>query len=206
MGFLQKLGRSVGKLFFLNNFFKSTQKGQIWVHIPSFFSKNTQSEQNWVLSRPYFFYFYFWIGSVAEGNTTFFFLGLISNLHSEKLLLHISKILSLECRPSTTGNGKAIYLHALVLFHEHSYVHAFNNIKLNPKSTNACIILYVNTSNKIIDLQGSEEMNNVPFSSYIFYFSIILCTLHDIKGVLHPRPVFGLFLHFSQKLQHIGNK
>ena len=28
----------------------------------------------------------------------------------------------------------------------------------------------------------------------------------DIKGVLHPRPVFGLFLHFSQKLQHIGNK
>ena len=43
------------------------------MHIPSFFSKNTQSEQNWVLSRPYFFYFYFWIGSVAEGNTTFFF-------------------------------------------------------------------------------------------------------------------------------------
>ena len=27
-----------------------------------------------------------------------------------------------------------------------------------------------------------------------------------IKGVLHPRPVFGLFLLFSQKLQHIGNK
>ena len=26
------------------------------------------------------------------------------------------------------------------------------------------------------------------------------------KGVLHPRSVFGLFLHFSQKLQHIGNK
>ena len=28
----------------------------------------------------------------------------------------------------------------------------------------------------------------------------------DIKGVLHPRPVFGLFLYFSQKLRHIGNK
>ena len=27
-----------------------------------------------------------------------------------------------------------------------------------------------------------------------------------IKGVLHPMPVFELFLHFSQKLQHIGNK
>ena len=29
---------------------------------------------------------------------------------------------------------------------------------------------------------------------------------YDLKGVLHPRLVFGLFLHFSQKLQHIGNK
>ena len=28
----------------------------------------------------------------------------------------------------------------------------------------------------------------------------------SIKGVLHPRPVFGLFLHFSQKLQYIGDK
>ena len=26
------------------------------------------------------------------------------------------------------------------------------------------------------------------------------------KGVLHPRPVFWLFMHFSQKLQHIGDK
>ena len=30
--------------------------------------------------------------------------------------------------------------------------------------------------------------------------------LQNVKGVLHPRLVFGLFLHFSQKLQHIGNK
>ena len=28
----------------------------------------------------------------------------------------------------------------------------------------------------------------------------------SIKGVLYPRSVFGLFLHFSHKLQHIGNK
>ena len=27
-----------------------------------------------------------------------------------------------------------------------------------------------------------------------------------LKGVLHPRPVFWLFMHFSQKLQDIGNK
>ena len=26
------------------------------------------------------------------------------------------------------------------------------------------------------------------------------------KGVLHPWPVFWLFIHFSQKLQHIDNK
>ena len=30
--------------------------------------------------------------------------------------------------------------------------------------------------------------------------------ISTFKGVLHPRPVFGLFMHFSQKLQHIGNK
>ena len=28
----------------------------------------------------------------------------------------------------------------------------------------------------------------------------------ELKGVLHPSAVFGLFLHFSQKLQHIGDK
>ena len=29
---------------------------------------------------------------------------------------------------------------------------------------------------------------------------------NTLKGVLHPRPVFWLFMHFSQKLQHIGGK
>ena len=28
----------------------------------------------------------------------------------------------------------------------------------------------------------------------------------NFKVVLHPRPVFWLFMHFSQKLQHIGSK
>ena len=58
---------------------------------------------------------------------------------------------------------------------------------------------------------------------YIQYFTIymIVNLIHDIKnrffldenyktilikGVLHPRLVFGLFLHFSQKLKHTGNK
>ena len=55
-------------------FLKSTQKGQIWVHIPSFFSKNTQSEQNWVLSRPYFFIFIFEKGQSLRATQDFFFL------------------------------------------------------------------------------------------------------------------------------------
>ena len=34
----------------------------------------------------------------------------------------------------------------------------------------------------------------------------VLCETREcLKGVLHPRQVFGLFLHFSHKLQHIGN-
>ena len=45
----------------------------------------------------------------------------------------------------------------------------------------------------------------VAFSSLIFSFNVFLFLI-TIKGVLHPRLVFGLFLHFSQKLQHIGNK
>ena len=42
--------------------------------------------------------------------------------------------------------------------------------------------------------------------SYMFYIDIAKMHLNWFKGVLHPRLVFGLFLHFSQKLQHIGNK
>ena len=30
--------------------------------------------------------------------------------------------------------------------------------------------------------------------------------MNFLNGVLHPRSVFGLFMHFSQNLQHIGNK
>ena len=36
--------------------------------------------------------------------------------------------------------------------------------------------------------------------------SRLYCQIDALKGVLHPRLVFGLFMHFSQKLQHIGNK
>ena len=42
-----------------------------------------------------------------------------------------------------------------------------------------------------------------------FFFQFKKVWIQDlimIKGVLHPRLLFGLFLHFSQKLQHIGNK
>ena len=46
----------------------------------------------------------------------------------------------------------------------------------------------------------------------ILPLQILLC-FHDItvykrqlKGVLHPWPTLWLFMHFSQKLQHIGDK
>ena len=40
---------------------------------------------------------------------------------------------------------------------------------------------------------------------YNVLYAILYC-FRSVKGVLHPKLVFGLFLHFSQKLQHIGNK
>ena len=47
--------------------------------------------------------------------------------------------------------------------------------------------------------QNLELVNPKYVTLRTTYFSAL-------KGVLHPRLVFGLFLHFSQKLQHIGNK
>ena len=38
------------------------------------------------------------------------------------------------------------------------------------------------------------------------YMNSVLKKDFTFKGVLHPGPVFWLFMHFSQKLQHIGNK
>ena len=37
-------------------------------------------------------------------------------------------------------------------------------------------------------------------------YKISIIGTNMFKGVVHPRPVFGLFMHFSQKLQQIGNK
>ena len=42
--------------------------------------------------------------------------------------------------------------------------------------------------------------------SLVMFKTLLPTVLSLFKGVLHPRLVFGLFLHFSQKLQHIGNK
>ena len=55
-GISEKVG-SVGRkfFFFLNKFFKKHPKGPNLGAYSIIFLKNTQSEQNWVLSRPYFF-------------------------------------------------------------------------------------------------------------------------------------------------------
>ena len=49
-----------------------------------------------------------------------------------------------------------------------------------------------------------EKKENAPLvSSRHFVLSVKLIYL---KGVLHPRPILGLFLHLSKKLQHIYDK
>ena len=61
----------------------------------------------------------------------------------------------------------------------------------------------------------TDKPNLHPMLKPNFLFSCLIITLkykfnrfcnRSLKGVLHPRPVFGLFMHFPQKLQHIGNK
>ena len=48
---------------------------------------------------------------------------------------------------------------------------------------------------------------NLTWKCHIDWISKTLSrNIGIIKGVLHPRPVFGLFMHFSQKVQNIGNK
>ena len=44
----------------------------IWSIFHLFFLKNTQSDKKWVLSQLLSFLFYFWDGSVTEGNIIFF--------------------------------------------------------------------------------------------------------------------------------------
>ena len=43
--------------------------------------------------------------------------------------------------------------------------------------------------------------------TFSFYLLYCICQyIDEIKGVLHPWPILLLFMHFSQKLQHIGDK
>ena len=70
------------------------------------------------------------------------------------------------------------------------------------------------------EIRHMNMRNNKGFSAkrhmYVpIYGYFLLLRLHSrtlsshivaFKGVLHPRLVFGLFLHFSQKVQHIGNR
>ena len=53
---------------------------------------------------------------------------------------------------------------------------------------------------------GIRETYSSLFVRNLFYQHIVQFIKLSLEGVLHPRPVFGLFLHFSQKLQHTGNK
>ena len=52
-----------------------------------------------------------------------------------------------------------------------------------------------------------KKVEKIPFPLPLTVLTLFV-ELHVfvLKGVLHPRPVFWLFMYFSQKLQHIGDK
>ena len=56
--------------------------------------------------------------------------------------------------------------------------------------------------------QKSETLLKVSVDFLVDFLPTVIIEkfLEFLKGVLHPMPVFGLFLNFSQKLQHIGYK
>ena len=70
------------------------------------------------------------------------------------------------------------------------------------KCTELTLTLNMDETHPVSSDRGFPRAKHVNLKFILKYktFSLVL------KGVLHPMPVFGLFLHFSQKLQHIGNK
>ena len=44
------------------------------------------------------------------------------------------------------------------------------------------------------------------FELSLNYFVAIQVIVYELKGVLHPCSILWLFMHFAQKLQHIGHK
>ena len=49
--------------------------------------------------------------------------------------------------------------------------------------------------------ESAENFDRIEYKN--IDVTLVQC---PFKGVLHPRRVFGLFLHFSHQLQHIDNK
>ena len=74
------------------------------------------------------------------------------------------------------------------------------------------LILLTYSIKHIIGLQTTlikeSHISTVSLRWFFFWWFELWYVIYirPLKGVLHPRPVFGPFLHFSQKLQHIGNK
>ena len=68
------------------------------------------------------------------------------------------------------------------------------------------IYLISYTASQTFCMEKSLIFSKIGQTSESKFLSIFKLILNEFKGVLHPRSVFGLFLYFSQKLQHIGNK
>ena len=67
------------------------------------------------------------------------------------------------------------------------------------------MIMEINIHKALYIIKGQNKHLNICQAITVFLHNM-LKRIKELKGVLHPRSVFGLFLHFSQKLQHIGNK
>ena len=74
--FQKKLGQSVGRSNFIKLFFFKAPKTLLGVFSNIFLKKKHPIWAKLGAFRTIFLNLYFWLGSVAEGNTTFFFLAL----------------------------------------------------------------------------------------------------------------------------------
>ena len=88
-------------------------------------------------------------------------------------------------------------LHASIL----NIVLMYRSMKVMRIFLHPCSYVVILESKKYLEINTS-----FPIPGSTFTCSYVEIIIQVFNGVLHPRSVFGLFLHFSQKLQHIGNK
>ena len=114
----------------------------------------------------------------------FYFVTIHPHMNTQ-LFIYISYTL---CTPRESISQSESTIHESII----AYVHIL-----------CTIALCVNPNNSRVSVANGWFM---CWTSDLISLEISNDTLKSLKGVLHPRSVFGLFMHFSQKLQHIYDK